>query len=162
VPRGWFVWLAICVAAWWVEPLLGYFLAAAIAFTFIQDWRRKRHLARAISGRAPMPFDAFTHVLGPKDVRDDIALFVWTELQEYLKNYDKTSDFPLHPDDDLLKGLIFDPDDIYMDLSENIIDHFNLEGSDKTCRANAFYAPETLTPRALINFYSTLPEVDQQ
>lgn len=154
---GWVAWATFCCAGWWYDPFYGYLFAGVAGVLALDLWYTKRGRQTLISKRAPVPFDDFLTLLGPKDVRVDIAKLIWEELQDALRLDCGTEDFPLHPDDDLLKTLKFHPDDIYMDLDSRVTRHFNLDGSDSTCSAIPYSDPKTLTPRALINFFSTLP-----
>lgn len=128
----------------------------SIAAIAIWSWYDSRTLARRLlslaKGRSGQTICEFAREFNPREVDTWVIRAVYEQLQEYLA--DVHPSFPVRADDVLLKNLVSDPDDLDMDLVEEIARRTgrSLEGAN----ANPYYQG-IRTVRDLVMFFNAQP-----
>ncbi len=93
----------------WLFATLFVIIGVTIAFAFA--WRNTKRQVAATNARRPNPTRQDFMALMASDVSEETSEFLWETASFYCHDLGLTP----HPDDDLLKDLPIDEDDISMD-----------------------------------------------
>ncbi len=126
VPRpvtwvGWLVQVVIgvaIVALIWSAPKVLYFLSIIAVGFFIESRRQARRLQRMAEARAGESICDFARSFSCSETDTWVIRAVYEQLQAYLRS--DAANFPLRRDDNLVKQLGIDPEDLAYDLADEI------------------------------------------
>lgn len=98
------------IPEWLVITLL---VGMGLAITFGIAWRNTKRQIAATLARRPNPTKAKFMEMMRSDISEEAASFLWQTALPYLSFHKPP--LTLHPDDDLVRDLPIDPDEISMD-----------------------------------------------
>ena len=126
VPRpvtwvGWLVQVGIVVAIigiLWQAPKVLWFLPVAVVCSLFDNRQRKRRLQTMAAARAGESICTFARAFDCSATDTWIIRAVYEQLQEHLKG--NVAAFPVRPEDNIVKELGIDPDDLGWDIMDEI------------------------------------------
>lgn len=136
-PVTWVGWLVMAsfvmaiVGFFWSAPKALYFLPPLAIGLYILSRQRTRRLQRMAEERAGESICTFVRSFDCKAMDTWVIRAVYEQLQEHLKS--DVMAFPLRPEDNMVKELGIDPDDLGWDIVDEIATRTgrSLEGTER-------------------------------
>ena len=163
VPRpvtwvGWLVQILIAAAIvgfFWSAPKALYFIPVVAIGFVIEARRRKRRLQRMAKDRAVESICTFARSFDCSETDTWVVRAVYEQLQAYLRG--DVPAFPLRREDNLVKGLGIDPEDLDYDIVDEIAARTgrSLENSEQNP-----YWEKVETAGDLVQFFLHQPKTD--
>lgn len=125
------VFVAAIIGFFWSAPKALYFLPIIAVGLFIESRRQARRLQRMAEARAGESICDFARSFNCSETDTWVIRAVYEQLQAYLRS--DAANFPLRRDDNLVKQLGIDPEDLAYDLADEIAARTgrSLEGTER-------------------------------
>ncbi len=161
-PIGWAVLvilLVACLYLFWLKPmwLAGFVLLLLILAveSSVRSARTRRRLAQLAAARPGESIGTFARAFDPRTTDTWVVRAVYEQLQDMLKGCYPS--FPLRPTDRLKEDLELDPDDLDLDLADEISERTGRPVAD--CSGNP-YLGKIATVADIVRFFCAQPRSD--